>query len=51
MTSEKLLIELLEESALLNIREKVISLAKSYTENQPKLSRLEAYEVAFTKLQ
>ena len=50
MTSEKILIEILEDSAKLHIRDAVISLAKSYMENDSKLLRLEAYEAAYTKL-
>ena len=51
MTSEKLLIEILEDSAKLKIREDVILLAKTNMKNDPKLSRIDAYEAAFTKLQ
>jgi hypothetical protein len=50
MTSENLIIEILEKSENLKIREIVISLAKINMKNDANLSRVEAYESAFRKL-
>jgi hypothetical protein len=51
MTLEKRLIEILEDSAKLNIRENVILLAKTKMNNDTKLSTIDAYEAAFIKPQ
>ena len=50
MTSEEQVIEILMEAAALNIREEVIQYARHLREINIRMDRVDAYEVALSKI-